>query len=307
MEEFKIISQLDITHEYWNISSPELFDIQFTSDTNDLLKKLKIQYRQIGNTIHFLGHKNALAFLSENREELSFGIQLLLRDSSLVNYTDIQQSDDRQVLCFKSSPDQKDLMDSIELLPIRRSLAQLYVEYPDHQLVDGNGKDVLTDFLIQPDEPGFGRSLDAMSEGVYTSSDSSVGTFYFQPKLVKGLFAVVELKLDHSDWPQEHQLNFKSRSVMLSYRVKSDQHDLNKLRVIDADDNISFEGKPIDDEMIFTSDQSVKLTEKPAFNFQLLNGTKKPIRQYMSLGTTNNFKIFNQDGSQYLNEILINI
>lgn len=307
MEEFSIITGLTINHEYWNVSTPDILSVSFSSETAELIHKLKIQYRKLGNTLHFLGHGKASQYLSKNKEKESINILLTLKDRNLVNYTDVVQSGDKELLYFSNQSGSLQLIDSMQNLPIRRSLAQVYTESPEANITKEDGASIFDEILIKPNQQGFARALDAMAEGIYTSSDNNIGNFYYQPKLVKGLFGVVSLNLDKISNPDIYQLNFKSREVRVAYRVKSKQHDITKLKVVDADSKINFEQKSGDDEMIFTSDQAVKLIEKPAQNFQLINGARRPLREHMSLGTTNNFKRYNQDGNQFLNEIFINI
>lgn len=307
MEEFKPITGLKIKHEFWNVTTPKLFNIIFPIETQELLKKLKILYRQDGNTIHFLGTQKAMDYLTSQRESMAFHILLTLVDRNLVNYTDIRQSGDQEVLYFNNSESTSNLNEEHILLPIYRSLAAVYNRSGGAKIADSQGGNVLEDILTAPDHPSFGRALDALSEGMYTSDDVDIGAFYYQPQLVKNLFAVVHLNAAYFSHSTTFHMNLKSRPVKLAYRVKSKQFDLEKLRVLDADGHVQFKGTPKDEERVFVSDQVVKLSEKSAYNFQLLNGTKKPIREYLSLGTTNNFKRFDQDGNQYLNEILINI
>lgn len=307
MEEFKPITGLNIKHEFWNVTTPKLFNISFSIETQELIKKLKILCRQDGNTIHFLGTQKAMDYLTSQRESMGFHILLTLVDRNLVNYTNIKQSGDQEVLYFNNIESSPNLNEKPSLLPIYRSLAAVYHRSGGAKIADSEGRNALEDILTTPDDPSFGRALDALGEGMYTSDGKDIGAFYYQPQLVKNLFAVVHLSATYFNNSTMFHMNLKSRSVKLAYRVKSNQFDLKKLRVLDADGQIQFKGAPEEEERVFVSDRVVKLSEKSAFNFQLLNGTKKPIREYLSLGTTNNFKRFDQDESQYLNEIIINI
>lgn len=307
MEEFSKLVGLTINHEYWNVSKPELFDIGFSTSTKVLIDKLRIQYRKHGNTLHFLGHRKASQYFASNKEKESITILLTLRDRNLVNYTDIEQSGDNELLYFSNQTGNDQLIDSLKSLPIRRSLAMAYSESPQAKLMMEDGRQVSEVILIKPEQSGFARALDALDDGMYTSSDDNIGRFYYQPRLIKGLFAVVHLSLDNITDSAHYNLDLKSREVRLSYRVKSRDYDITKLKVIDAEQKIKFEQQQGNDEMIFTSDQAIKLHEKPAQNFQLINGARRPLREYMSMGTTNNFKRYNQDGNQFLNEIFINI
>lgn len=290
-------STISFQHEYWNQSHPELFDIAFTKETLDLFKKLGMLIKSGSNQLMLLIPENNLehALL----KTAIFNIILIQKDPAIKNYSNLPQYGDGETLLYRLSAN---TVSEPILLPIKRTL----YNGPESAKLANETNQLISEILVTPvDAPAFANHVNALPDGMYQSDDNS---FYYQKKLIKSQFAIIQMYGDGSSSPSSYELNFKSRDLFLSYRIRSKNHATSQLRVIDTNNEIDFDQSITSpEEIVFTSSQPVKILEKTPYQFSLYNGSKKPIKERLPLGRTHNLKIRDQQPDQLLNEIFIHV
>lgn len=294
-----IYCDLKFSHEYWNQSNPELFDISYTEETQETFRSLGI--------ITKLGQNQLTLLLPEHNldhqllKQTSFQIILIQRDRSIKNYSNVPQFDDSKVLYYRVDASQL-TASKPDLLPIRRSL---YEESIKNQLADSH-ESKITDLIVTPEnDPAYARNVNALADGIYSASDNS---FYYQKKLIKDQFAIIQLYCKDISAPTHFTMKLDSRDLYLSYRIRSKNHSITELKVVDINNQVTFNQSDSDEtEIIFTTEQPVKIMEKTPYQFSLFNGSKKPVKEKLPLGQTHNLKTVSQQPDRLLNEIFIHV
>ncbi len=284
-----------LRHEYWNVTEPGLFAFQAAEETREVFRRYQVLERTVTNSLILQADPSIQERMPQGT---TLNFKVILLDPTLKNYSDIPDFRDDHALHFDVGDEV-----SIDVLPLRRTLSGLFAgDQPVTDLIDATGSRLTQELLRGKTDPAFDRHINAFQEGMYRT-DPLDERFIYERERTKNLFGWITIHCDTA--LPETTVTLPSRSVKLTYRVSSEQYDLDTLRLEERNGDVTFSSEIEGTQATFESDQFIKWQQRPTQHFRIMNGRSRPIVESVPIEENKNLK-FNKELEPFL-EIFIHV